>query len=159
MATPPPGHSRHCRIPVLSPTIPRPPPTPPEGLQLRREGESLEIFLVPSIFRCTEEGCRASYFPAVWATRRQSFQRHLEADHGILIRKTLHSCSLCGATLGTRPSTHPCLTGGNLTASLTQERHCCDECPASFSLTGVGSQSCGHSPPRKPCPSARYSGV
>ncbi|KAM7301587.1 uncharacterized protein ISCGN_017106 [Ixodes scapularis] len=89
-------------------------------------------FPAPHVFKCPEEGCSAAYTAAAWTAKRQSLQRHLEGDHGMRIRRTVNLCTLCGATLGTRPTSHPCLANGRAAAQPTQQRYQCNKCPQSF---------------------------
>ncbi|XP_040069551.1 uncharacterized protein LOC120842483 [Ixodes scapularis] len=131
---------RSSGIPVPSPPTPRAsnPPAPPqsalsEGQQPRRDVDTLFVsFPAPHVFKCPEEGCSAAYTAAAWTAKRQSLQRHLEGDPGMRIRRTVNLCTLCGATLGTRPTSHPCLANGRAAAAPTQQRHQCTRCPHSF---------------------------
>ncbi|KAH9375177.1 hypothetical protein HPB48_017952 [Haemaphysalis longicornis] len=106
---------------------------PAEGEQPQRSGEILTVFFpAPTTFCCTEEGCQSKYSPVSWTSRRQSLQRHLEADHGVRIRETVNVCSHCGDTLGRRPTIHECSTGASLHAIPTRQRHACQECEQTF---------------------------
>ncbi|KAH7941812.1 hypothetical protein HPB49_017671 [Dermacentor silvarum] len=125
------------RIPVRSP-----PASPsqrdlahaqPGSQPMRHETELIVFFPLPSTFKCTEKGCSTSYSPAVWTSRRQSLQRHLEQQHGCRIVTTTHFCTLCRKILGYRPTSHGCLTKGQHEFSTpTQNQHKCTECPYSF---------------------------
>ncbi|KAH9382954.1 hypothetical protein HPB48_023591 [Haemaphysalis longicornis] len=48
------------------------------------------------------------------------------------IRRTVNLCAVCGATLGAKPTLHPCLANGRAVAAPTQQRYQCSECPQSF---------------------------
>lgn len=106
---------------------------PAEGEQPRREGDVLMVFFpAPTTFNCTETGCNSGYSPASWTSRRQSLQRHLEAEHGIRIRETINTCSNCSDTLGLRPTIHVCRAGGSSVVVPTRQRHGCPECDLTF---------------------------
>ncbi|KAH7941772.1 hypothetical protein HPB49_017226 [Dermacentor silvarum] len=89
-------------------------------------------FPVPHTFRCCERGCRAAYGAAQWTSRRQSVQRHLEQEHNCRIRRTIILCSICGATLGLRPSPHACLAAAGVSAPPVSQPHQCGQCSMSF---------------------------
>lgn len=133
----PPDARPRSRIPVRSP--PASPPqrnldhAQPGSQPMRHETELIVFFPLPSCFNCTEEGCSTSYSPAVWTSRRQSLQRHLEQQHGIRIITNTHFCTLCRKILGYRPTSHGCLTGGqHEVTTRTEHQHKCTECPYSF---------------------------
>ncbi|KAH7976973.1 hypothetical protein HPB52_022438 [Rhipicephalus sanguineus] len=90
------------------------------------------FFPLPPTFQCCEDGCAAAYNPAVWTSRRQSLQRHLEAEHGVRIRRTVNVCTICGDTLGLRPTTHACLVNRPASAPPPVYRHQCSTCSRSF---------------------------
>lgn len=48
------------------------------------------------------------------------------------IRRTVNQCQLCGETIGSRPTLHPCLANGRAAAAPTQQRHQCPKCQQSF---------------------------
>ncbi|XP_077536006.1 uncharacterized protein LOC144148331 [Haemaphysalis longicornis] len=123
------------RIPVPSPRTAGTTPAPPqdEGVQPRREGDSLFVsFPTPNVFKCTEGSCSSAYTAAAWTAKRPSLQRHLEGDHDMRIRRMVNLCDVCGATLGAKPTLHPCLANGRAVAAPTQQRYQCSECPQSF---------------------------
>lgn len=110
-----------------------PDPTPEQGRQPTRDGDTLTVYFpVPHTFRCRERGCRAAYGAAQWTSRRQSLQRHLEQQHNCRIRRTINLCSICGATLGLRASTHACLAATSVSAAPVSQPHQCGQCPMSF---------------------------
>ncbi|KAH7940463.1 hypothetical protein HPB49_000337 [Dermacentor silvarum] len=110
-----------------------PDPTPEQGRQPTRDGDTLTVYFpVPHTFRCRERGCRAAYGAAQWTSRRQSLQRHLEQQHNCRIRRTINLCSICGATLGLRASTHACLAATSVSAAPVSQPHQCRQCPMSF---------------------------
>ncbi|KAH7961429.1 hypothetical protein HPB52_009047 [Rhipicephalus sanguineus] len=119
----------------MLPTTVRTTATPPPGQerQPEREDTTLTLFFpLPPTFQCCEDGCAAAYNPAVWTSRRQSLQRHLEAEHGVRIRRTVNVCTICGDTLGLRPTTHACLVNRPAGAPPPAHRHQCSTCSRSF---------------------------
>ncbi|KAH8033333.1 hypothetical protein HPB51_010373 [Rhipicephalus microplus] len=100
-----------------------------------RNGSTLVVnFPVPPAIECCELGCGATYNPATWTSRRQSLERHLEAEHKTRITSTSYICSLCGDVLGQRPMAHvnKCLASVPTTAPPQRFRHQCKKCPRSF---------------------------
>ncbi|KAH7934559.1 hypothetical protein HPB51_029072 [Rhipicephalus microplus] len=100
-----------------------------------RDGSTLVVYFpVPPAIECCELGCGATYNPATWTSRRQSLERHLEAEHGARITSTSYICSLCGDVLGQRPMAHvnKCLANVPTAAPPPRFRHQCDKCPRSF---------------------------
>ncbi|KAL1433823.1 hypothetical protein MTO96_012163 [Rhipicephalus appendiculatus] len=105
---------------------------PGQARQPERDGTTITLYFpLPPVFQCCEDGCRAAYNPAVWTSRRQSLVRHLEAEYGIRTRRTVYVCTICGDTLGSRPTTHGCLAG-QPNAAPPNLQHRCPSCPRSF---------------------------
>ncbi|KAL1415271.1 hypothetical protein MTO96_029541 [Rhipicephalus appendiculatus] len=82
--------------------------------------------------QCCDDGCRTTYNTAVWTSRRQPLQRHLEAEHGVRIRRTVYLCTICGDTLGSRPNNQGCLVSQPDAAPPQNLQHRCSSCPRSF---------------------------
>ncbi|XP_071450569.1 uncharacterized protein, partial [Hetaerina americana] len=77
----------------------------------RVDNQLVVFFPVADSLGCTEPGCPTSFRASAWTATRRSLLRHLKEQHGLTLT-SVNACSICGKTIGRKPSTHPCLKGG-----------------------------------------------
>ncbi|KAH7942641.1 hypothetical protein HPB51_028679 [Rhipicephalus microplus] len=117
-----------------------------------RNGSTLVVYFpVPPAIECCELGCGATYNPATWTSRRQSLERHLEAEHGdqnyehllhlLVMRrrpgpKTNGPCNKCLATFP--PSPLPSASGTSAKVPKVLPRKEGPSQPSTVALEGGG---------------------